>query len=166
MTQNELITRWGLAGIFGLCFLSAPLLPGFSEVGLAALAASGTFRPWSLVISASVGNWLGGVATYATGWALGISKLADWFGLSAESINGVSAWVESYGAWCGLLVWAPVVGDPLAAALGLAHSPAVATCLLMLAGKALRYIAIVFIADKLSAAIKRRHKTPQREKEA
>ena len=67
--------------------------------------------------------------------------------------------VESYGAWCGLLVWAPVVGDPLAAALGLAHSPAVATCLLMLAGKALRYIAIVFIADKLSAAIKRRHKT-------
>ena len=160
MTQNEIITRWGLAGIFGLCFLSATLLPGFSEVGLAALAASGTFRPWPLVISASVGNWLGGVA------ALCISKMAEWCGLSAESINGVSAWVESYGAWCGLLVWAPVVGDPLAAALGLAHSPAVATCLLMLAGKALRYIAIVFIADKLSAAIKRRHKTQQREKEA
>lgn len=155
MDVQSVIKRWGLLGIFALSLLSATLLPGFSEVGLAALAVSGVFRPWSLVVSASAGNWMGGVVTYAMGWALGLETLADWFGISAESVASVEAWVEAYGAWCGLLVWAPVVGDPLAAALGLAHSPVAGTLTLMLIGKAARYIFIVFISDRVSEAIKR-----------
>ncbi len=158
MSQDEIISRWGLAGVFALCFLSATLLPGVSEVGLAALAASGAFRPWPLVWAASAGNWLGGMATYATGWLLGLGKLAEWFGISAESVSGVEAWVETYGAWCGLLVWTPVIGDPLAAALGMAHSPVAATCALMLIGKAARYLIIIFVADRLSGWLKERHK--------
>ena len=156
INQEAIIARWGLVGIFALCLLSATLLPGFSEVGLAALAAGGVYRAWTLVGVASLGNWLGGVITYATGWWLGMEKLVDWFGISAESVAGVETWVESYGALCGLLVWTPVVGDPLAAALGLAHSPVVGTCLLMFIGKALRYICIVFVVDKVATFIKER----------
>lgn len=159
LDQKKIIERWGLAGIFVLSFLSATLLPGFSEVGLAALAASGAFGAWSLVTVASVGNWLGGVVTYATGWILGMDKLAEWFGISAESMAGAEAWVEAYGAWCGLAVWMPVVGDPLAAALGLAHAPAVGTCAGMLVGKAARYILIVFVIDKVANIIRERRKT-------
>lgn len=155
MDKNAIVNRWGLWGIFVLSLLSATLLPGFSEVGLAALAASGAFGAWSLVAFASVGNWLGGVVTYACGWLLGLDALCEWLGFSVESIEGVRAWVESYGAWCGLLVWTPVFGDPLAAALGLAHSPAFGTLALMFVGKAARYIIIVFVADRASAAIKR-----------
>lgn len=154
--QQSVIARWGLAGIFALCFLSATLLPGFSEVGLAALVAAGAYRAWTLVWTASVGNWLGGVATYAIGWWLGMDKIIDWLGMSAESVCAVQAWVETYGAWCGLLVWMPVIGDPVAAALGIAHSPIFGTLALMFVGKAVRYIIIVLVMDRVSQWIKSR----------
>ncbi len=154
--QQSVIARWGLAGIFALCFLSATLLPGFSEVGLAALAAAGAYKTWTLVWTASVGNWLGGVATYATGWWLGIERCSEWMCISAESVSAVQSWVETYGAWCGLLVWTPVIGDPLAAALGLAHSPIFGTLTLMFVGKTIRYIIIIMVMDRLSQWIKSR----------
>lgn len=151
---KALVDRWGLWGIFLLSFLSATLLPGVSEVGLAGLVASGRFRPWPLIWSASVGNFLGGVVTYFMGWALGMDALAEWLGISAESVEGVRDWVEDYGAWCGLLIWTPVFGDPLAAALGLAHSPIVGTFTAMFIGKAARYVFIVFLADWVTVKIK------------
>lgn len=168
LSQQAIVSRWGLWGIFLLSLLSATLLPGFSEAGLVALVASGRFRPWSLVLYASAGNWIGGAITYGMGWALGMSLTSEWTGISVESIDGVRAWVESYGAWCGLLVWVPVIGDPIAAALGLAHSPVVGTLVLMLVGKAARYICVVFASDGVLTVIRRAigtHKRKDNDKE-
>lgn len=156
LNQQAVVDRWGLWGIFLLSLLSATLLPGFSEVGLVALVASGRFRPWSLVWYASAGNWIGGVITYGMGWALGMGLAAGWTSVSMDDIESVRAWVESYGAWCGLLVWAPVIGDPLAAALGFAHSPVAGTLGLMLVGKAARYVCVVFASDGVATTIKKR----------
>ena len=168
--QQAIVDRWGLWGIFFLSLLSATLLPGFSEVGLVALVASGRFRPWSLIGYATAGNWIGGVITYGMGWALGMGLAAEWTGgVSMDDIEGVRSWVESYGAWCGLLVWVPVIGDPLAAALGFAHSPVVGTLGLMLVGKAARYVCVVFASDGVVTAIRegvnaRKRKAKDKEK--
>lgn len=164
LNQQAIVDRWGLWGIFLLSLLSATLLPGFSEVGLVALVASGRFRPWSLIWYASAGNWIGGVITYGMGWTLSMGLEAEWAtGVSMEEIEGVRAWVESYGAWCGLLVWVPVIGDPIAAALGFAHSPVAGTLSLMLVGKAARYVCVVFASDGVVATVKRALKAHKRE---
>lgn len=151
---KALVDRWGLWGIFLLSFLSATLLPGVSEVGLTGLVASGRFRPWPLIWAASAGNFLGGVVTYFMGWALGIDALAEWLDISAESVAAAKVWVDAYGAWCGFLIWTPVIGDPLAAALGIAHSPIVGTFVTMFIGKAARYVFIVFLADWITVKVK------------
>lgn len=152
---KAIVDRWGLWGVGLVCLLSATLLPGVSEVGLAALAAGGFFRPWRLIAFASVGNWLGGVVTFGMGWALGLGAWIESFGISAESVAAAREWFGAVGTWGGLLVWLPVIGDPLAAVLGMAHSPVAWTLALMIAGKALRYIVIVFASDGASRAIKK-----------
>ena len=42
------------------------------------------------------------------------------------------------GAWAALLCWLPVVGDPLAIALGLFRAPFLPSALLMFFGKCVR----------------------------
>ena len=51
--------------------------------------------------------------------------------------------IERYGAWAALLCWLPVIGDPIAIALGLGRSRIWSTALLMLLGKALRYAVVL-----------------------
>lgn len=162
MDTRKLLDSWGLAGVFVVCFLSATLLPGVSEVGLGALAVCGVYRAAPLVAVASVGNWLGSVVTYATGW-IGSEWLMSLLGLDESSLASVQEWIDAYGSLCGLLVWAPWVGDPLALGLGAAKAPVVATCLTMLIGKVARYAIIVGIAVKAKDIVKNKKKLTKTE---
>ncbi len=146
MDANKIIDRWGLAGIFALSFLSATLLPGVSEIGLAALVVSRRFKAWQLILWATLGNWLGSVFTFGTGYILGGERLTEWFDIEADDIADAQSWVAKYGAWAGLFVWVPVIGDPIAACLGLIQAPVVLTCFAMLVGKFVRYSVIVLAA--------------------
>lgn len=139
------VERWGLAGVFAVCFLSSTLLPGVSEAAIVGMAAGGAFRAAPLLVVASVGNWLGSVFTFASGW-LGSEWLMGVLGVSGGDVpDFVSEWVRDYGSLCGLLAWAPGFGDFLALGLGIAKTPVVATCATMLVGKAARY-AVLFRA--------------------
>lgn len=123
--------------------MSATLLPGVSEVGLGALVVSQRFRPVPLLLWAALPNWLGGMVTYWMGYAVDFTVWSSWLGIDAEEVGEATHWVRDYGAWAGLLVWVPVIGDPIAAALGIFHAQPVITALTMLLGKAARY-AIVY----------------------
>lgn len=148
------VEKYGLAGIFLVSFLSATLLPGISEVGLAGLVAMGTFKRWPLLLSATAGNWLGGAITFAMFW-YGVDGI-DWLGLKQDEIDSVMSWAKEWGGWCGILVWVPVVGDPLAAALGIIKASPALTLITMFIGKAARYVIVLFVTSATVSAVRLR----------
>jgi membrane protein YqaA with SNARE-associated domain len=52
---------------------------------------------------------------------------------------------EKYGAIFGLLTWLPIVGDPIAVALGFARTHFLMTSLYMLIGKTARYALVSYL---------------------
>ena len=110
-----------LAGLFASAFLSATLLPGNSEVVLAALVASMPGLVWPAVAVATAGNTAGGMTSWAIGRLLpaeGGRKLAP----------RAVALARRYGVAALLLSWVPLIGDALCVASGwLRHDRRVAT---------------------------------------
>ncbi|MGL4811215.1 MAG: YqaA family protein [Beijerinckiaceae bacterium] len=134
-------------GLFVTSFLTATLLPGSSEVALAAALKLGSSGPWTLVLAATAGNTLGSL----TNWAIGRFG-AHWrdhprFPLSARQLERLERWYGKYGVWSLLLAWLPVIGDPMTVAAGLLRTPLWIFLPLVAAGKFLRYVAIAGLAS-------------------
>ncbi len=113
---------------------SASLLPGNSEVVLVAMLLSGISHPWVLVLTATMGNSLGGLTNVILGRFFPLRKTSRW----QEKATG---WLKRYGAVTLLLSWMPVVGDLLCLLAGwmrISWGPVIFLCL----GKALRYVAV------------------------
>ncbi len=134
----------GLWGLFLASFLAATVLPFSSEAVLALMAMG----PWSgahLLATASVGNTLGGLTNYAIGRWIPEGALVKRFGIDPAKAERWRAMVHRWGAWAAFLCWMPVIGDVIAIALGLFRAPFVPSALLMFAGKALRYAAVLWL---------------------
>ena len=128
----------GLWGLFLGSFLAATILPFSSEAILTAAA----FGPWStstLWIVASLGNWLGGMSCYAIGRMGSPDRIGSWLRMDPTKAQRFETSVKTYGAWLALLTWVPLIGDPLAVALGLGKAKLPAVTVLMFVGKSLRY---------------------------
>lgn len=95
-----------LLSLFASSFLSATLLPGNSEVVLIAMLLAGLSHPWVLVLTATMGNSLGGLTNVILGRFFPLRKTSRW----QEKATG---WLKRYGAVTLLLSWMPVVGDLL-----------------------------------------------------
>lgn len=87
-----------LLSLFASSFLSATLLPGNSEVVLVAMLVSGVSHPWVLVLTATMGNSLGGVTNVILGRFFPLRKTSRW----QEKATG---WLKRYGAATLLLSW-------------------------------------------------------------
>lgn len=124
-----------LAGLFASAFLSATLLPGNSEVVLAALVASMPGLVWPAVAVATAGNTAGGMTSWAIGRLLpaeGGRKLAP----------RAVALARRYGVAALLLSWVPLIGDALCVAAGWLRLPPLRSSAMMAIGKGARYLAI------------------------
>ena len=135
-------TGAGLPALFLACFLAATILPFSSEALLAGMALG----PWgsaALLITASVGNTLGGLTNYAIGRWRPEGKLMRKLKIDPAKAQRWNALVQRYGVWCALLCWLPVIGDPIAIALGLFRARLGPVTLLMFIGKAARYAVLI-----------------------
>lgn len=138
----------GLAGLFLASFLAATVLPFSSELVLLAMLAG----PWNSIglwAVASAGNTLGGMSSYGLGRLGDLDRIARW--LRADPAKAL-LWQQRtarYGAWAALLCWLPVIGDPIAIALGLGRARPLLTAILMLIGKAARYAVVIAAARGL-----------------
>ena len=132
----------GLPGLFLAAFLAATILPFSSEVLLGAMAA-GDWSTSSLLVVASVGNTLGGLTNYALGRWVPEERTFRWLRIEPDKAMRWHAFVRKRGAWAALLCWLPVVGDPLAIALGLFRAPFLPSALLMFFGKCVRYAVVL-----------------------
>lgn len=128
----------GYFGLFVASFISATILPFCSEAILSGMILGG-FDPVLTVVVATLGNWLGSMSTYALGYIGNIERIEKWLRISKEKTDKYRSVTEKYGAWFGLLVWIPVIGDVLAVCMGLVRTPVVKSTILILIGKTLRY---------------------------
>jgi membrane protein YqaA with SNARE-associated domain len=100
--------------------------------------------PWpSLVLSATAGNLLGSLATYAMGRLGNAAIHQPRFRIDQIQLRRAERWFARWGLPALLLAWLPGVGDPLCLLAGLLRVNPLAFTVLVGLGKLVRYLAIV-----------------------
>lgn len=135
----NLLQQWGLVGLFLSSFLAATVVPFSSDVVFWGVLLAGA-NPVGCLVSASLGNWLGGLTSFAIGWLGKWEWIERWLHVSREKLEKQQDVVSRWGAWLALFTWLPFVGDIFAIALGFYKLPPLRCALFMLLGKTLRFV--------------------------
>ncbi|AJI93864.1 inner membrane protein yqaA [Yersinia ruckeri] len=127
-----------VATLFGSSFLSATLLPGSSEILLVTLLTAGSAPTAILLLSATLGNTLGGLTNVVIGRFLPELK-------PQRGLNMTLGWLQRFGPAALLLSWLPVVGDLMCVLAGWLRMPWAPVVFFLCVGKALRYIVLTVL---------------------
>ena len=143
---SSLFTTPSLWQLFVLSFLAASILPIGSEWLLIVMVLQG-FPLHNIVITATLGNFLGGCTTYLIGiWGSDffirtILRITDTQLVHTKKLYG------KYGTWSLLLSWLPVIGDPLCLVAGLFRISFIRFSVLVFVGKFFRYAILALLAQ-------------------
>lgn len=140
----EWLLEYGYIGLFIGAFLAATLVPFSSDVLLVGVLIAGG-NPYTSVIAATIGNWLGGLTSYWIGWLGKWEWIEKWFRISRKKLEKQKSRVDQYGSLLALMTWLPVVGDLFAVALGFYRVDFKKSAVYMLIGKCARFICWAFI---------------------
>lgn len=132
----------GYTGLFFICFLSATVLTFPSELFLAYMLGKG-YDPFTCLLIATIGNSLGGLTSYGIG-RLGNPKWLHKLGMDEVKIEKRETSIQKYGSWMALFSWVPFIGDPLLICLGFFRVQFIKAMLLMVLGKFLRYLLVIY----------------------
>lgn len=131
------LPQYSLSTVFIVSFVSATLLPMGSEPVVFGLVQLTPSLFWPVIGVATLGNTLGGAATWWMG--LGAHHLADRYGQSRFHTQALD-WLRRMGPRACLLAWLPLVGDPICAVAGWLRLPFWPCVAYMAIGKLLRYV--------------------------
>jgi membrane protein YqaA with SNARE-associated domain len=123
---------WALGGLFLSSFLAATLLPGGSEAAFLAFVATWPAQQTEALLTATLGNTLGGMSSYALARLLPEKSLTK---LGEKPLALARRW----GSPILFLAWVPLIGDLLCVAAGWLRLPWLPCLLWMALGKGLRY---------------------------
>lgn len=135
----ESLFDYSLWGLFLASFLAATVVPFSSEVVLTAVLANGT-NVVSAVIFASLGNWAGGMSSFALGYLGKWEWIEKYLRVKRVTIEKWHNRLYKSGAFFAFLTWIPGVGDIFAIGLGVLRANIWIIAISMLAGKFLRYV--------------------------
>lgn len=134
----DVLAANGYLSLFLLSFLAATVVPLGSEWLLVSLVMGG-LDPVLLLVSATTGNVLGAVTTWAIGVWGGSFLMETVLRVDPKARGRARALYQRWGSWSLLLAWVPVVGDPLCLVGGLFRIPFLRFLLLVTLGKLGRY---------------------------
>lgn len=143
--MDQFVTDPSLSALFLLSFAASTVLPLGSEWLLVMLIANGSAAT-PAVLTATAGNFLGACTTYLIGlWGADffISKLLR---ISPETSNKAQTVFKKWGVWALFFSWLPFIGDPLCLAAGILKTNPYTFSILVITGKALRYIFVAWAA--------------------
>jgi membrane protein YqaA with SNARE-associated domain len=147
--MHDALVSHGLPALFLLSFLASTLVPLGSEWLLVVLLLQGT-DPAAAVTTATVGNWLGAVTTWAIGVWGGPYLIRRVLRVSPSDEERAERFYNRYGSWSLLLSWLPLIGDPLCLVGGLLRVGFLRFSLLVFTGKLVRYIAVAWVTLQTS----------------
>lgn len=147
MDYQTLLVDWGLPALFLSSFLAATVLPVASEWLLTILLLNQT-NPAYAVLTATTGNTLGSITTWAIGIWGGAWVIHTLLRISDAQRDRAERWYKKWGVWSLLLAWTPIVGDALCLVGGLLRVPLLPFALLVGLGKGGRYVLLAWITLK------------------
>jgi membrane protein YqaA with SNARE-associated domain len=136
----EAFSEWGYFGLFLASFIAATVLPLSSEIVFSVLIVNNYDLATCLVI-ATLGNWIGGMSSYALGWLAKWSFIEKYLRIKKERIQIFKIKIENWGSFIAFFCWLPIIGDPLAVGLGVFKANIIKVSIWMLIGKMIRYLA-------------------------
>lgn len=137
-----------MIGLFWVAFLSATLLPFYSEAWVVWLASEG-HDPVALWAWASAGNTLGSVVNWALARCLVRLEERPWFPVGPRTMERARARYARFGVWSLLFAWAPIGGDALTFIAGWMNVRLAPFVLLVFVGKAARYAVVLALFERL-----------------
>ena len=141
-------TDLGYLGLFLASFLAATVVPFSSEFVLSGVLAAGG-DPVISLITATAGNWLGGLTSYWIGWLGKFEWIEKYLRIPRAKLENARQKVIGKEGWIAFFCWLPGIGDLIAVLLGLLKTRFWLTATGMLVGKALRYMVWAFMTLKL-----------------
>lgn len=138
------LEEWGLLGLFLGNVLAATIFP-FSSDALYIAVLAALKQPLACFLVGTAGNWLGSVITYYVGRLGKWEWIEKWFKVKPETLQKQKAKIDRYGVWLALIAWVPVIGDVFVIALGFYRTKPLPTILLLLVGKAARFLVWNFV---------------------
>jgi len=140
--QSWMSADAGLWGMFVSAFLSATVLPGSSELVMAALVTAYPALAWQAFGVALAGNVLGCVLTYWMGHA-GRQGYERFQRVNVDLQNPRIQRLRRWGPPALFLSFLPLVGDALVLAAGWLKMPFWQSMLWIAAGKGARYLLLM-----------------------
>lgn len=134
---------YSLFGLFVISFGAATILPISSEIVFASLILGGS-DVYQCVITASLGNWLGGMTNYFIGRAGKTEWIEKYLKINAKQIEKTQIFLQGKGALMAFFCFLPVVGDVIALVLGILRANFLLVNISMFSGKLLRYIFLYY----------------------
>lgn len=141
---TQLLTDWGVPGMFIAAMLAGSVVPFNSELVLVALVQFG-LPPIACLISATLGNTAGGMTCYYMGRLGKISWLEKYFKVKKEKVDKMVGYLQAKGTFMAFFAFLPALGSVIAIALGYMRSNVWLTMGFMLAGKLTRYIVLLYL---------------------
>ena len=135
---------YGYPGLLLASFLASTIVPLSSEVVLTTLLLN-DFDPYWCVAIATVGNWLGGLTSYAMGFLGKWRWIEKWFKVSKEKVEARMDRCQRFGVWLALITWLPIVGDLVSIGLGFVRAKLLPVALLSLIGRFARFALYTYL---------------------
>ena len=137
------------ASLFISSFLSSTILPGHSEIILAAFILLKKHPIIDLIFFASIGNILGSILNWCIGYFLTNLKVRKWFPINKSQLTRASSWFLKYGKWTLFFSWVPIIGDPLTIIAGIFRVPIYTFILIVSLAKTMRYVFISLVVTNI-----------------
>ncbi len=145
---SEFLVEYGYIGVFFASFLAATILPFSSEIVLTGVIGAGASY-WPCMISATIGNFLGGMSCYWLGMLGKTEWIEKYLKMKPDKLEKIQEWLKGKGAWTAFFVFLPGVGDFIAVALGYLRANIWIVGITMFLGKAIRYWVVIEALFKL-----------------
>ncbi len=143
-----LLESWGYWGLLVAAFIAGSVFPFSSEAVLTALQLAG-LDPVRLFVAATVGNTAGSMFNYWIGTLGRMEWIEQYLHVSRQKVENTARWMESYGAWIGVLCFLPIIGSVIAVTLGFTRANPWLSFLTIAIGKAARYALIIFAVSMI-----------------
>ena len=105
------------------------------------------------LISASVGNTVGGLICYWLGYLGNMEWIERWLKIDHTKMERVDKFVRKYGAWMGVFGVLPWVGEAIIVLLGLMRANVYLTTFTMFVGKFVRYLLIILALQGINTLL-------------
>ena len=148
----QLLIDWGYVGLFISALLAGSVIPFSSELVMVALVKVG-LSPTLCVLSATLGNTVGGMTCYYMGRLGRVDWIERYFKVKKEKIDRMQRFLQGKGALMGFFAFLPFVGEAIAIALGFMRSNVLLTTLSMFVGKLMRYIVLLAALEEVISAV-------------